>query len=360
MYKPFRNIQLELLKQIIMAESDIRTQKKSQNQIMLEKARYRRQLLKVLGSTVAWVLLEYDRPYIRAFSRNLESGFVSGKEGLSLEVLALRASFNEPNSAGILHDITNCLRIGDLSFVSPDHPIQTIELKVVKSDRKMGGKDHRQYARGRDVRDYYETGISTKVLPGWKTIRHIAKERDRHNWRQLCLLIRKAQKKGIAIARIEKCLTYCVFKSNVTDDVLLRARKTILSRAAKRTDVVNGVLTEQFDIPTILPLTCFDLPLKYKELELFGDIGVSVSVDLRRLAEIFTRHGFPSKMIRDRRIGLVKSKISGLRQPVIMKEGLLSRLLYELTSVGTLIGYMRTLGQTAKNDVVLDNESQLS
>lgn len=166
-YKPFLGIQLKLLKQIIATESDIRAQKKAQNHEMLEQARDRRRLLKELGSTVAWVLLEYDRPYIRAFSHNLEPGFISGKEGLRLEEIALRASFRQQNYAGVLHDITNCLRIGDLSVRRPDDSIQTLELKTVKNPRKKGGgDDHRQEVRGRNIRDYYDTGRSTRVMPG--------------------------------------------------------------------------------------------------------------------------------------------------------------------------------------------------
>lgn len=355
-YKPFLGIQLELLKQIIATESDIRAQKKLQNQEMLEEARKRRRLLKVLGSTVAWVLLDFDRPYIRTFSRNLDPGFISGKEGLKLEMIALRASFSRPNCAGVLHDITNCLRIGDLSMIGPNHSIRTVELKIVKNEGKMGGRDHRQYARGRDIREFYDTGRSTKITPGLTTIRHIARKRDRHNWQQLCHVIRKAEKYGIATKMVEKCLTYCVFKANIKDHVLEKTAKTTVARFRKRSDATVGFLSEQFSTPTILPVTCFNLPRKYKEQILFGDIGVCVFVDLRRLAETLTFQGFPSKVIRDRTEGLLRTKFSNVVAPIIMKEGLLVRLLYEFASVETITGYMRDMNKRAK-ELILQNEN---
>jgi hypothetical protein len=348
-YKPFLGIQLKLLKQIIATESDIRAQKKAQNHEMLEQARDRRRLLKELGSAVAWVLLEYNQPYIRAFSHNLEPGFISGKEGLRLEEIALRASFGLENYAGVLHDITNCLRIGDLSVRHPDGWIQTLELKSVKNPEKKGTGDHRQKVRGRNIRDYYDTGRSTRVLPGWTIVRHRFKKHGRHNWRQLRKVISKAERSGIATTVTGKCVTYIAFRADVKDAVLQRTMKNVTIRFKKPSDTVVGFLSERFEVPWVLPVPCFELPLNYKEWLLFADVGICVIVDLRRLAETFTRHGLPSKAIRDRRTGFLKTKLHGVSEPTVLGEGLLARLLYELVSVDTIIEYTRELTQKVKD-----------
>jgi hypothetical protein len=357
-YKPFLGIQLELIKQIIATESEIRVQKKAQNQSMLEETRKRRRLLKMLGSTIGWTLLEFDRSYIRAFSRNPDPGFISGKKGFKLEKNALLASFNQRNCAGVLHDITNCLRVGDLSVIHPNHLIQTIELKAVKNYRKMGGREHRQHVRGRDLREYYDSGRSNKIgpSPSRSLRRHIARERDRHNWKQLCEAIRKAEKQGVATKSVEKCLTYVVFDANVTEDALSKTVETIVARFKKTSDASAGFLSDQFRIPTFLPLTCFEIPQRYKEKLLFGDIGVCVFVDLRRLAETLSRHGFRSSVIRYRNEGLVRIKVPRSTSPLIMKEGLIGRFLYEFTSVDTIIGYTRELSHRAKH-LFLEDES---
>jgi hypothetical protein len=354
-YKPFLGIQLKLLKEIIATESDIRAYKKSQNKERVEEARTRRRLLKVLGSTVAWVLLEFDRPYIRAFSRNLDPGFISGKAGLKGEVLALHASFRRQDYAGVLHDITNCLRIGDVSMIGPNHSIRTIEVKVVKNGGKIGGRGHRQKVRGQMIRDYYDTGRSTQLIPGRISVRHISEKRDRHNWRQLREVIAKAKKKGVASKVVEECLTYVAFRENAKDEALKSAAKTATGHLTKASDAMWGLLSEQFEIPSILPITCFELPLKDKEDYLFGEIGISIMVDLRRLAEGLTDRGFPSKIIRDRKIGFIRTKIRGLSSPVILS-GVISRLLYEFASVDTIIGYTRELSQEAK-DLISQNQS---
>jgi hypothetical protein len=318
---------------------------------MVEEARNRRRLLKVLGSTVAWVLLEYDRPYIRAFSTNLDPGFISGKEGLRLEEIALRASFSQQNYAGVLHDLTDCLRIGDLSVVRPDHSILTLELKTVKNSGKKGGRDHRQYARGRNIREYYEIGRSTKVIPGWTMVRYRSRGRDRYNWRQLRQVISHAEMHGVASKVVEKCLTYIAFKADMKDDELNELQNTVkklTNRLEKPSDAVVGFSTERVEIPWMVPIPCFDIPLKHKESLLFGDIELCVIVDLRRLADALTRHGSPSKMIRDRRKGFVSTKIPGFSDPTILGEGLISRLLYEFAAADTIIGYTREVSRSAK------------
>ena len=45
-------------------------------------------------------------------------------------------------------------------------------MKLVKEKRKMGGRDHRQYKRGRDIREYYDTGRSERLLQGYTLVRH--------------------------------------------------------------------------------------------------------------------------------------------------------------------------------------------
>jgi hypothetical protein len=147
---------------------------------------------------------------------------------------------------------------------------------------------------------------------------------------------------------VEKCLTYVAFRENAEDEALKRTAKTAGRHLMKASDAMWGLLSEQFEIPSILPVTYFDLPLKHKEEYLFGKIGISVMVDLRRLAQRLTDHGFPSKIIRDRRIGFIRTKVRGLSSPVILT-GLISRLLYEFASVDTIIGYMRELSQHAKD-----------
>lgn len=149
-YKSFLNIQLELVRRIVATEKTISSLKRKANvdPDKVSEAKERRALLKFLGSTVAWVLLEFDRKYIRFFSRGSDPGFISGKEGLELETLALRAGFKGENQAAVLHDITNCLRTGDLSIIWPEG-ILTLELKRVKGKGKLDRRARRQKRRAR-------------------------------------------------------------------------------------------------------------------------------------------------------------------------------------------------------------------
>lgn len=63
-YKSFLDVQLELVKRIITTERKISKLREETPKILqkIEEAKERRRLLKVLGTTIAWILLEFDRP----------------------------------------------------------------------------------------------------------------------------------------------------------------------------------------------------------------------------------------------------------------------------------------------------------
>jgi hypothetical protein len=76
--------------------------------------------LRSVGDALAWRALDYQRQFIVALSRNDSPGPMAGKEGLAAERDFITRAWRDDGHLALLHDLTNCLRIGDASVFVPD------------------------------------------------------------------------------------------------------------------------------------------------------------------------------------------------------------------------------------------------
>ena len=84
--------------------------------------------LRAIGDGLAWRASGYDRRYVIALSSSAATGTVAGNAGLPRE-LAAAAAMRAAGSFGLLHDLTNCLRIGDITEFRPDGSKLLYEIK---------------------------------------------------------------------------------------------------------------------------------------------------------------------------------------------------------------------------------------
>lgn len=85
--------------------------------------------LRTVGDGLAWQSLGYDRRLILALAGNERPGPIVDKVGLKAEI----AEVNEHSSQGrfaLMHDLTNCLRISDLSVIGTGPEIALREVKT--------------------------------------------------------------------------------------------------------------------------------------------------------------------------------------------------------------------------------------
>src|SRR5260221_3794669 len=93
--------------------------------------RHAHQLSPQTGDAFAWVFLnEAIRPLTELPSNTRDGHHVADEH--SLKGLLAIAEFLANSGAGfpILHDVTNCLRVGDITFYSPENEPATIEVKT--------------------------------------------------------------------------------------------------------------------------------------------------------------------------------------------------------------------------------------
>ena len=85
--------------------------------------------LRCVGDALAWRGFGFERRYILALCRNEPPGVMAGKAGLAAERARVDQAWKEDGKFAILHDLTNCLRIGDVT-VFGDGPPETIEINL--------------------------------------------------------------------------------------------------------------------------------------------------------------------------------------------------------------------------------------
>jgi len=110
-----------------------------------------------VGDALAWRVFGFERRYILALCRNAPAGVMAGKLGLPAERDHVERAWQEDGQLAILHDLTNCLRIGDVTVFGGDGP----EVLEVKADRQR-----RSPAQRRRIIAAQEAVRDAAPLPG--------------------------------------------------------------------------------------------------------------------------------------------------------------------------------------------------
>ncbi|MEU3299766.1 hypothetical protein ABZ729_08080 [Streptomyces sp. NPDC006678] len=92
--------------------------------------------LRSVGDALAWRVFGFHRPFILALCRNDPPGPMYGKAGLQAELEHVERAFKEDGAFALLHDLTNCLRIGDITVWDGVHPPRTEEVKTNPKNRR--------------------------------------------------------------------------------------------------------------------------------------------------------------------------------------------------------------------------------
>ena len=82
-----------------------------------------------VGDALAWRVFGFQRRNIIALCPNEPPGVMAGKKGLDAELERVEQAWKEDGQFAILHDLTNCLRIGDVTVFGDHGSPETIEIK---------------------------------------------------------------------------------------------------------------------------------------------------------------------------------------------------------------------------------------
>jgi hypothetical protein len=117
----------------------------------LERLRWARWQARLLGDAFAWIVLGLEDQTIVPLGENSRGSVPPRNSAGMLGVLAIsEALANHGLGFPVLHDITDCLRIGDVTFVKPkgnrERDITTIEVKTRQTGQKRDPKTRKQIA----------------------------------------------------------------------------------------------------------------------------------------------------------------------------------------------------------------------
>lgn len=111
-----------------------------------------RRELRSVGDGLLWTATNFNRGYILGISDAPKGGneHLSEPEGLEAELDVLEYLWRTKEALAILHDLTNCGRVGDLTVLAPGETIKTYEVKK-SSDSTSSKRAMRQSSRMKDM-----------------------------------------------------------------------------------------------------------------------------------------------------------------------------------------------------------------
>jgi len=148
--------------------------------------------LREIVDGIVWRYFNFNRAilYMLADKAPIES--IKPDQGLIKSLYEFGEIFLEPDDFAILNDITNFLRVGDITRIDKDGNIELIE---VKSSKKLrGGRIARQKQRMTELVEFFNTGIGE--YDGNKAILVDSDIRQRNYLKMMLDCIKKARYRG--------------------------------------------------------------------------------------------------------------------------------------------------------------------
>jgi len=250
-----------------------------------------RQLLTIfreIGDALAFTYIDkYD---IKPLAMKEGPGFLSQKAGLRLELKALRTVFSL-GRIGIMNDLTNCLRYGDIS-VPKDGKLYIFE---VKSGNYPNSRTQRQFTEARKVSNYLTKGETDGLYGINGQFQRISLHSPEvHHRDQLNALISSAMKNETSYAEVEDGLYYLVlskFDAGVFD---------LLSNKCKSKPIFSMVNEIKYDSAGYYPfsLSIYDSEAWYAFH--CDKLAVCVLIDSTVIENEFKVHGLGMELRLDK------------------------------------------------------------
>jgi hypothetical protein len=346
-----RNLQAEITKR-----KATRRRTPEQQQI-LDTLRVLRWQSRRIGDGVAWQVLVHDRQTLAALANSARVPISSVEDDGARGVFAAAESFlNNKVGIPVVHDITNCLRIGDLTLNalnSNERQFHTLEVKSsrISETRVDDGTTQIQlgvWMTGTETIELLErqapvgeAGLPLQVPPPRREDRRLAKQVDRmteakrrrtaslneihdfggnltyvtkstqeahHHWPQLRKAIRSARKSGYSYFSIDGFVGYAIFYN--AD----RISEDDVCRGSLPGDVMNSIWHDRLrdrnsitvsQIPCkegvayaadTMPFTVFEIPLRAKEELVSGKLMISTVANYGRYEEAARELGYEVMM----------------------------------------------------------------
>jgi len=254
---------------------------------------YERMKLKFLGDCIAYkVYEEFD---IRQLSKNNDPGFIFDKEGSEFEVeVALEHA--KDGYYVLLHDITNCLRVGDLSIVSNEGKPVMIECKETRTgELKINDRLIRQVERMMSIDSIMKSEVNTEVksvntemLYKYNLPTEIIEIKAEVIYHYSVLEKLCQTENNFEVIEVEPGLTYAVVKDGYEEDLYRELEVRFENCSILSSNLLRRIEGEFENIPP------FGIGIKSSKvlIEIFDvDIIAFIFIDMNIVQELFKNLG---------------------------------------------------------------------
>lgn len=312
---------------------------------------------KRLGDALAWLVFLFDRKTLFALAENTRtpSSASSEDDGSRGVLLTAQNLLNQRWGLPIIHDITDCLRIGDISLLSfgetvDDRHVRTIEVKTKRTaiEPQLDGSDvlHLQITMI-STEPLYESGGDGMQAPEpptvapqplkWRDDRRLDKQvkrmrramehrdvendviaeldgnphmslltgvQDVHHWTELRRAIREARRGGYAFFAVDEFIGYSIHYNSAgitTGDLGMGSLVDDIVKSIFVTDLDdrNSITINQIPAkedndraPFILPFYLYDIPRRAIRELVEGKLVIMAYMNAGRVEHALAEAGF--------------------------------------------------------------------
>jgi len=353
-------------------------------------------ILKSLMDSIVWKFC--DNVEIKYLSFNKKKSPIIGKMGFLHEFHVLecfKREYKDKKIFFVLNDLTNCIKISDISVIGEYGLAQLLECKMSTKDDRHTRK---QFSRAKKTLEFLEEGqmevdkeyfVTTNMLdnkpePWMVEIKKIKNINIEHEFTSMEECIRKAKVDGEAKIRVNDCITF-VCSDLTKNPELTKEQKKIIKKSIKKPfclELIDRLEKKEFfenlekdvnkekkesefrkflfDIcqynPRLgyresyyLPFALFKIPEEYILDLLLDRIFFMVILDLDQLIKRLAQAGLKAKFIN--KTPLQHISIENLEGKKFICHDLFFRLGHELLSIDYFINILKFLcdSKTYKN-----------
>ncbi len=261
----------------------------------------RRARLKRIADGLAWSVLDFDEIRLLSYAGNPTPGLMAGKGGYYAERFVVDTLYESPEVVfAIQNDITNILRVGDVTVLLPNQTIRVVEVK--SGSQKVGlARAQRQKERASNIHDYLRSGDSTILAEGdiGRLLHREALWQSAYYWGRVERVCNEARKLGVIWKRLDASSLVVAYRPH-----LLANLQDIIGVAVASMGWVNaklrvGVLSRHFEekektsaaVRYIMPVTAFRIDPEVVASLLVGDLDVIVIVNETAVVEALREAG---------------------------------------------------------------------
>lgn len=299
--------------------------------------------LRAVGDALAWRASGNDRRYVLALSNNPPAGPMASKDGLGHEIGAA-VEMRAQGNFGLLHDLTNCLRIADLTEFSGNGKLL---YEIKKNPKAKRGPQLRRMSAAIEA---VMNGGELPGMPGSAFVQPTAICRTHLG--TLRTTIADAQQHGLAARALPGRRALIVLSSpglgrSVTtlgpaDWASKRAAALQSAGLLKATHHIslNSAVRNRDHVPSVVPFALYPLSSQECALLICDFIVFEVVLDPQSLVDALARHGIAAEAP----LALASTALSAADTVLSMRKGSrgmalspggLYELLMEFYDVGT-------------------------